>query len=69
MTITSFEVAFEVGTPDLVGCSNDGSGFAGMADEPAAARLLDQVVAREQVADGGSRRPGRVRLAVGKDLE
>ena len=69
VTITSFEVAFEVGAPALVGSRNDGSGFTGMTDEPAAARLLAQAVAQEQVADGGARRPGRVRLAVGKDLE
>jgi hypothetical protein len=47
VTITSFEVAFEVGTPDLVGSRNDGSRLTRMTNEPTAAWLLDQVVAVE----------------------
>ena len=69
MTITSFEVAFEIGTPNLVGRRNDGRRFAGMANESTVARLLDQVVTREKVANGSARGPLLFRLAVAQDLE
>jgi hypothetical protein len=69
VTITSFEVAFEIGTPNLVGCRNDGSRFAGMTNEPTMARLLDQAMAGENVANGSASGPLLFRLAVAQDLE
>jgi len=69
VTITSFEVAFEVGTPNLVGGGNDGSRFAGMANEPTVARLFNQAMTRENVANGSASGPLQFRLAVAQDLE
>jgi hypothetical protein len=40
-----------------------------VANEPTVARLLDQAMTRENVANGSASRPLLLRLAVGKDLE
>lgn len=69
MAIASFEVAFEVGTPDLVGSSNNGSKFARMANEATATRSLDQIVPRENITDGSARGPLAFDRATRKQLQ
>jgi hypothetical protein len=67
--VFGFELAFEVGAPDLIGGSDECRGLAGMAEVAARSRLLNQAVTSKQVADGRARRPVALRITFAQELE
>ncbi len=67
--VFGFELAFEVGAPDLIGGRDDRSRLARMAQVAALARSLDEAVTGEQIADGRAGRPVALGVAFGQELE
>ena len=61
-SIEGFEVAFEVGGPDVIRRTHGGFGFTGMSRPRISPSGGNEAMSFEDVADGGTRGPGFMRL-------
>ncbi len=68
-SIAGFELPFEVGRPEIVGCEDGARGLSGMTDTPAVAGFGYHAVPLHNVADGGAARQIPSRVALVDDRE
>ncbi len=68
-SIAGFELPFEVGAPEIVGCEDGAGGLSGMTDMATVARFRYHAVTLHDVTDGGAARQIPSRVALMDDRE